>query len=91
MSYTIDDSLARENAYFMAHMNEPNDLGPCGKEGHVPGCPGKAGGDHEWLPDWIDCAYCNDGLDLAGDDVVHSWALDVDVHRDCLIDSGEVA
>ena len=25
----------------------------CRKAGHVPGCPGVAGGDHELLPGWI--------------------------------------
>ena len=34
-------------------------LAPCTKAGHVDGCSGKAGGDHELKPGWI--AYEDDG------------------------------
>jgi hypothetical protein len=32
---------------------------PCHKAGHVDGCAGKAGGDHELKPGWI--AFGDDG------------------------------
>jgi hypothetical protein len=35
-------------------------LQPCTKAGHIEGCPGKAGGDHELRPDWI--AFEQDGM-----------------------------
>ena len=41
-------------------------------------------------PDIRPCPLCGDPLDLNGTDAAHSYTVDDLVHRDCLIDSGEV-
>ena len=83
----IQASLERENAYFMAHMDEPNDVGPCSNEEHVYGCPCQAGGDAETTttdpmmartPDQLvkpRCRRC--GKRLTSDDTCDSCAFDL--------------
>ena len=44
-------------------------LTPCVLAGHVPGCPGRAGGDHELRDGWI--AYEDDG-NLVEVEVTHA-------------------
>jgi hypothetical protein len=46
-------------AWFDAHKVQASEM--CWKAGHVPLCPGFAGGDHELLPGWISIGDPDEG------------------------------
>ena len=54
-------------------MTESRDIDVCSMLGHVPGCPGRAGGEHEFAPvyvtkrmDAMRCIVCGHRLDEMG-------------------------
>ena len=55
MSDVDEIERAYQRRYERTGMDPDGLYGPqaCRMAGHVPGCPGKAGGDHELLPGWI--------------------------------------
>ena len=40
-------------------------------EDHVPGCPGRAGGDHEYRLSYLRCSECGDLLAMDGSCPIH--------------------
>ena len=52
---TEEEALRRQREFERTGADPFGWHGPktCRKAGHVPGCPGVAGGDHELLPGWI--------------------------------------
>jgi hypothetical protein len=64
----IEEEQAREVRYFHEHQDKAFGPETCNRTGHVEGCPGSAGGDHELLPGWI--SYEENGVII---DVETTW------------------